>query len=378
LAVDSYEVIVAGLGAMGSASAYHLAAAGRRVLGLDRFHPPHDQGSSHGLSRIIREAYFEHPAYVPLVQRAYTLWSRLEELSGQKLLLPTGGLMIGPPDGALVKGARSSAEQHRLEHQVLGTGELQSRYPMFQPEPGAVAVWEPRAGMLFPEAAIKAHLDLAAQHGATLQFDEPVLSWEADGDGIRVVTAKSSYRAQRMIISAGAWLSTLVPELALPLSVERQVLFWFQPRAQAARFRPPECPIFIWQYGLREFFYGLPDVGDGFKVAIHHQGEVTSPDAARREVRPSEIESMRSLLRRFMPEADGPLKSTAVCLYTDTPDEHFIIDHHPRHPQVLIVSPCSGHGFKFSAAIGEVAAQRITGKTPAFDLSLFALKRLVR
>jgi sarcosine oxidase len=370
-----YDVIIIGLGAMGSAAAYHLAAKGRGVLGLDRFRPPHTLGSSHGLSRIIREAYFEHPLYVPFVQRAYKLWARLERLSGRQLLLPTGGLMIGPPEGALVQGAKSSATQHRLAHQVLSAPELRSRFPVFEPEASTVAIWEPRAGVLFPEAAIQAHLELAAKSGATLQFDEPVLNWSADGQGVRVVTAKGDYRADRLLLSVGAWLSSLVPELSLPLSVERQVLFWFEPREHLEQFRPSACPIFIWQYGPREFFYGLPDLGDGFKVAIHHQGEATRPDSVRREVDGCETEAMRTLLRRFVPAANGSLKSAVVCMYTDTPDEHFILDYHPSHRQVVVASPCSGHGFKFSAAIGEIACAMLDDKDPGFDLSLFAVKR---
>jgi sarcosine oxidase len=372
---ESYDVIIAGLGAMGSAAACHLAEGGRKILGLDRFHPPHNLGSSHGLSRIIREAYFEHPLYVPLVQRAYELWARLEKLSRRQLLIPTGGLMIGPIDGAIVKGAKSSADQHRLAHETLTAAELRARFPMFEPESNTVAVWEPRAGVVFPEAAIAAHLELAQKRGARLQFDEPVLNWAPEGSGVRVATGKGVYLADRLLLSAGSWLGGLAPELALPLSVERQILFWFEPRSHPERFRPASCPIFIWEYGDRKFFYGLPDLGDGFKVAFHHQGEITNPDSVRREVADSETEAMRRILRQFLPAADGPLKSAVVCMYTDTPDEHFILDYHPRHRQVVIASPCSGHGFKFSPAIGEIAAQMLSDQTPGFDLSLFSANR---
>src|SRR5438477_1644230 len=203
---------------MGSAAAFHRAANGRAVLGLDRFQPPHQLGSSHGLTRIIREAYFEHPSYVPLVQRAYELWVELEKKSGRKLLLQTGGLMIGPPDGVLVTGAKRSAEEHSLPHQILSSAELRRGFPVFQPEDKMVAVWEPRAGILFPELAVQTHLDLAGKSGAILKFNEPVLRWEADGQGVRVFTATDNYSASRLLLAAGAWAKSLVPELNLPLA----------------------------------------------------------------------------------------------------------------------------------------------------------------
>jgi sarcosine oxidase len=360
---------------MGSAAAYHLASHGQRVLGLDRFQPPHNLGSSHGLSRIIREAYFEHPAYVPLVQRAYELWAALEKESGRQLLLQTGGLMIGAADGVLVSGAKRSAEEHKLQHQVLSSTELQRRFPAFNPQAGMVAVWEPRAGIVFPELAIQSHLELAAKKGAVFQFNDPVLKWEAFADGVRVYTVDGSYTAHRLLLSAGAWMTSLLPELRLPLSVERQVLFWFDPDWQPEQFAPTRCPIYICEHEPRRFFYGFPDLGDGVKVAMHHEGQAIQPDALRREVDPQEVSDMRGLLRRFLPGADGALKSAVVCMYTNTPDEHFLIDFHPVHGQVLIASPCSGHGFKFSAVIGEIAARLLTDQPAGFDLSLFAMRR---
>lgn len=372
---NDYDVIVAGLGAMGSAAAYHLAASGNRVLGLDRFQPPHEFGSSHGLTRIIREAYFEDPAYVPLVQRAYELWADLERQSSRQIYLPTGGAMIGPAGGVLVRGAEQSARQHQLAHRLLATAELRQKFPAFIPADDMVAVWEPRAGILFPEGAVQSHLELGAKLGATLRFHEPVLKWEATAQGVRVFTAQQSYTAARLLLSAGAWMSSLLPDLKLSLKVERQVLFWFEPKAGAEQFAPGRCPVFICEYATQKFFYGLPDLGDGFKIALHHQGEEAQPESVRREVSAEEIGAMRDLLRRFLPEANGRMRSTAVCVYTNTPDEHFILDRHPAHGQVLIASPCSGHGFKFSSAIGEIAAQLLTGRHPPFDLRLFSLQR---
>jgi sarcosine oxidase len=370
-----YDVIVAGLGAMGSAAAYQLAASGRRVLGLDRFQPPHTFGSTHGQTRIIREAYFEHPSYVPLIQRAYELWADLERKSERQLFLQTGGVMIGPPDGKLVTGAERSAKEHHLEYRRLSAAELQQRVPVFTPGERKVAVWEPRAGILFPELIVQTHLELAARHGAALRFHDPVVRWEREGDGVRVFTATNRYTANRLLLSVGAWMTSLLPDRQLPLAVERQVMFWFEPRSHAEQFQPKHCPIHIWEYEPDRFFYGFPNLGDGVKIALHHQGEPADPDHVRRDVADDEVETMRALLRRFLPDADGSLRSAAVCLYTNTPDEHFILDFHPAHPQVLIASPCSGHGFKFSSVIGEIAAELLADRSVPFDLRLFSLGR---
>jgi sarcosine oxidase len=371
-----FKVIIAGLGAMGSAAAYHLAARGRRVLGLDRFQPPHTLGSSHGQTRIIREAYFEHPLYVPLIQRAYELWEKLEMESDRKLLQKTGGVMIGPRNGVLVSGAERSAREHRLAHEIFSAQTLRQTFPAFAPSEDMVGVWEPRAGILFPELAVQTHLELAAQRGATLRFHEPVLKWEPVGNGVRVFTASGTYRAERLLLSAGAWMNSLLPGSTLPLTIERQVLYWFEPRANVNQFQPEHCPISIWEYAPHQFFYTFPNLGNGVKVALHHQGETTTPDTVRREVDAEETENMRGLLRRFLPDADGPLRSTAVCVYTNTPDEHFLLDAHPEHPAVFMASPCSGHGFKFASVIGEIAAARLEGKPVSFDLSLFHGKRM--
>jgi sarcosine oxidase len=369
--MKTYDVVVVGLGAMGSAAAFQLARQGRKVLGLDRFTPPHPFGSSHGETRIIREAYFEHPLYVPLVRRAYQLWAELEQASDRNLLRITGGLMIGRPDGVLVGGARRSAEQHALPHQILTAPEVRSRFPALRPAQDMVAVWEPRAGILFPEACVSAHLALSQTHGATLRYDEPVTNWRSDDDGVFVVTAKGQYRARQLLLTAGSWIRSLVPELNLPFTVERQVVYWFAPRADSGNFAPSRCPIHLWETTPREFFYGFPDFGHGVKVAVHHGGELTDPERLRREVAPGEVAAIRELVRRFVPDADGALHSSSVCMYTNTPDEHFWIDRHPEHAQVLIASPCSGHGFKFSPVIGEVLADLLISGQSRFDLGEF-------
>jgi sarcosine oxidase len=375
-----FDVIIVGLGAMGSASAYQLARRGQRVLGLDRFAPPHTIGSSHGHTRIIREAYFEHPQYVPMVQRAYVSWMELEEETGRHLFEQTGGLMIGRPDGIVVSGARASADQHGLPYESLRAADLRERYPAFHPSDDMVALLEPRAGVLLPEECIEMHVRLAVAHGATLRGDEPVTSWRAaaDGEGVMVETNAGRYTADRLVISAGAWLGTLVPDLRLPLTIERAVVHWFEPKVHADWFSAERLPIFIAEYAPGKMFYGFPSRPEGVKIALHHQGEkVDSVDDVQREVARGEIEEMRALIARYMPDLNGTWRASTVCLYTNTPDEDFIIDAHPTHPQVLLVSPCSGHGFKFSPVIGEIVANLIVDGRSTFDLAPFKLSRFL-
>jgi sarcosine oxidase len=366
-----YDCIVVGLGAMGSAAAYHLARRGCSVLGLDRFRPPHARGSSHGGTRIIREAYFEHPVYVPLVQRAYELWSDLERQSRAVLYQRTGGLMIGAQDCALVAGALRSAREHGLAHETIDANAIRARFPALRPADDMVGVLEPRAGILFPEACIAAHLALAGSTGAELRFDESLTGWEPDGEGVRVVTASGDYSARNLVATAGAWMTDLFPGLVLPLAIERQTLFWLEPRLTPELFDSGCCPIHLWQFDGRHFFYGFPDLGEGVKVARHHDGQAATPDGIDRDISADEVEDIRGLVRRFLPHADGPLRKSAVCFYANTPDEHFWIDRHPGHPQVLVVSACSGHGFKFSSAIGEIVAETLLDDGSRFDLALF-------
>ncbi|MFA0732740.1 MAG: hypothetical protein HZLCBSQH_001623 [Candidatus Fervidibacterota bacterium] len=365
----SLSVVVAGLGAMGSAAAFHLARRGAKVVGLDRFTPPHPFGSSHGQSRILREAYFEHPAYVPLVRRAYELWQELEAMVGEPLLRITGGLMVGEPEGELVTGTLHSAQLHGLSHEVLSAEEVQHRFPVFHLPDHFVAVYEPRAGVLSPERCIAAHLTAAQRHGADLHFGEALTAWQADGEGVTVMTNKGHYRADALVLSAGAWLPDLMP--SLPLRVERQVMFWFRPKRNKGLFAPDRCPIFIVEFAPSRFFYGFPDLGEGVKVARHHEGELCTPETVRRSVDETEVEAMRELVRPFLPDADGKFLRAEVCLYTNTPDGHFLLDRLPDYPQVLLVSPCSGHGFKFASAIGECVADLLLTDSVRHDLSLF-------
>lgn len=372
--MTTYDVGIVGLGAMGSMAALELARRGRRVIGFDRFRPPHPFGSSHGKSRIIREAYFEDPRYVPFVQRAYLQWEALERESDRTILIRSGGIMIGPADGTLVGGARRSALDHGLAHQELSARDVRRRFPMFRLADHEVGLFEPRAGVLLPEAAIDAALQLASRAGAELHFDEPVSEWEAGG-AIGLATPRGRYQVERLILSAGAWMAGGLPHADLGLDVARQPLFWFEPLPNRESLAPGRMPVFIWEWTPDRFFYGFPDLGEGVKVAIHHEGESCTPDTVRRRVDAAECDALRDVMAERTPSFNGRLRDSAVCLYTNTPDQHFLIDRSSIDPRVIIASPCSGHGFKFAPAIGEVLADLVEDRTPALDLSPFRLAR---
>ncbi|MFL5580957.1 MAG: N-methyl-L-tryptophan oxidase [Gemmatimonadaceae bacterium] len=371
------SAVVVGLGAAGSAAAYHLARRGVRVTGLDRFAPPHAMGSSHGRTRIIREAYFEHPLYVPLVRRAYELWAELEAEAGERLLAITGGLMAGPREGALVAGALRSAHEHGLPYEMLDAREANARFPAFALEHDWVGLLEPRAGMLFPERCVSAHLAGARGAGAELRTNEPALRWRADGAGVVVETAAGEHRADALVLAAGPWTAGLLPELALPLEIARQTLHYFEPAAEKLPLLDPSrCPIAIWEHDRDRFFYSFPAHEGRVKCAVHHEGETArTPEAVRRDVDEADTAPVRALLERIIPAARGPLRESTVCLYTNTPDWHFVIDRHPAHRRVVVASACSGHGFKFASAVGELVADLTTGTPPRFDPAPFAISR---
>ena len=372
-----YKAIVVGLGAMGSATLYHLAQRGWRVLGLEQFTPGHKRGSSHGDSRIIRETYFEHPLYVPLVQRAHQLWRELEHNSGSSLMTITGGLMIGSPDGVVVPGTLRSAEEHGLPHEILAPRDVRERFPAFRLDQGLVAVFDPRAGFLDPEACNRAHVELAGNAGAEARFNEPVLDWIADGRGVRVTTSSDTYTADHLVLTAGAWTRALLPDLALPLTIERQSVFWLEPKTEASLYDVGRLPIYAYEYRTGNICYGFPRLARGVKASVMHAGEtVADPDAVRRIVDEEDARPLRAALEPILPSlAEARVCESDVCLFTNTPDHDFIIDFHPFFPQVLISSPCSGHGFKFASAIGEIQADLLTKGKTEFDLSPFRIGR---
>jgi sarcosine oxidase len=371
---ETFETVVVGLGAMGSAALHHLASRGVKVLGIDRFATPHLHGSTHGRTRIIREAYYEHPCYVPMVQRAYELWASLEKEIGEQLFVQTGGLMIGPPEGELFAGALRSAKEHGLAHTILEPAQVHARYPGFRVPDGSMALHEPRAGLLFPEKCVEAHLALAKRAGATIRTGITVTRWNAD-EGIRIETDAGELRARTLILAAGPWLPALVPDLELPLEVERQLFHWFEPASHPEWYDAAHSPISLIEYADGRFFATFPDVGHGVKAGIHHEGAVIDIDAPRAPATTAEGAEIQALLARYLPQAAGHILDSATCVYTNTPDHDFLLDRHPVHPNVLIASPCSGHGFKFSSAIGEILADIATTGETTFDLRPFALSR---
>jgi sarcosine oxidase len=374
-----YNAIVIGLGAMGSATLFHLAKRGSRVAGFEQFQPAHAFGSSHGDSRIIRETYFEHPLYVPLVQRAHDLWRELEEASGERLMTINGGLMIGPRDGAVIEGTLRSAREHSLPYAILSAGEVHERFPAFRLDESLTAVFDPRAGYLDPEAATAAHIEGARRAGADVRFEEPVLEWKADGEGVRVKTAKGAYRADHLVIAAGPWCSGLLADLELPLTIERQVVFWLDPERDLAQYDPSRFPIYAYEFEPGTICYGFPRLARGAKAAVMHSGELASaPEKVDRMLKSRDENALRAAIRPVLPDLSAaPAIGSDVCLFTNTPDHDFIIDFHPAHPQVLISSPCSGHGFKFASVIGELQADMIIDGTSRFDLTPFRIGRFL-
>ena len=363
----AYDCLVVGLGAMGSAAAWHLASRGRRVLALDANPPGHTMGSSWVHTRIIRKAYFEDPAYVQLLERSYELWEDLSRPAGEPLVRPTGGLMLGPETAAVVRGALESARRHGLPHELLTAADLRRRFPAFAPEPGIVGVWEPQGGLLNPEVCVRTLLRAAQSAGAEVRHGEPVQSWHDGPAGAVVETPRGRYEAGTLVVTAGPWAGRLLAELGLPLVVTRQPLAWFGPASpeQGALLTAGRCPWWICAMDGTHL-YGVPDVdGRGVKAAIHEPGEPCTPETVRREVTPEEVGAIRRLLGRILPGADGRLLDAATCLYTMTPDGHFVIGRPPGHPHLVYAAGFSGHGFKFAPVIGEILAQlTIDGRTP--------------
>lgn len=373
------DVIVVGLGAMGGAMAYHLARRGVKVIGFDRFRPPHRLGSSHGHARVIREAYSRGPAYVPLVLRAIELWQQLSAEAGVELFRMYGHLSVRrPDDGEGPALMRASASAYDLPLEDLSTQEIRDRFPMFRLEDGWIGTFEPRAGAVFPERCIQAFHSGLDRSGADIRLDEQVLSWSAAGSGIEVRTSSGTYGAERLVITAGAWVTKLVEELHTIVEIERLTLFMFEPARNASSLTPEMCPNSSWGcVGEGDSFYTQPDFGNGFKVAFHHGQTGVDPDRLDRSTTKEEEARVRHFVKDYIPDAAGRLREGAACLYTNLPNKDWVIDRHPQESRVVVGSPCSGHGFKFSSAIGEMLADLAMDRTPRFDISPFSLSRLV-
>src|SRR6185437_896963 len=338
---EPYDVIVLGIGGMGSAAAFHLARRGQRVLGLERFDIPHRMGSSHGLTRIIRLAYYESPKYVPLLTRAYQNWRETERMFGEQLLFVTGSIDAGPPDSVVFQGSLASCVEHGLAHEVLSGDEANARFPGYALPSSYRALFQPEGGFIASERAIVAHVALAQARGADIRAREQVLGWKPLGDGVRVTTERGSYEAGRLVVSAGAWIGQFVAPLAGAAVPERQVLGWFQP-TNPSLFRPDRFPVFnaLFDEGR---YYGLPIWGmPGFKIGrYHHLGETINPDTMHRDCTPADEALLRAAVARYFPRADGATMGLTPCMFTNTADEHFVLDTLPGCPQVVVASPCS-------------------------------------
>ena len=353
-----YDTIVIGAGGVGSAALYHLAIRGARVLGLDRFQPPHTHGSSHGQTRIIRQAYFEHPDYTPLVLEAYQLWQELENRTGQQLYQQTGVLQIGPPDGEVVGGVLLGAAQHNLRVEQFSAEAIERRWPVFRVPAGMVGVLEPQAGFLRVEQCVQAHLDAAIAAGAELKSDAEVLGWQA-GPPVLVDTAEAQYSADRLVITAGAWAGSLLSELGIQLQVLRKSLFWHPVETgQEARYEELPCFLFELPEGV---FYGFPPTdGKLVKIAEHSGGQPIEDSLnVSRDVDPTDQQRTHQFITGQLPGLSAIHTDHDVCLYTMSPDQHFIVDRHPEHPHVAFAAGLSGHGFKFTSVLGKALAELV-------------------
>jgi sarcosine oxidase len=370
------DVIVIGLGGMGSAVAAHAARRGLRVVGLEQFDPVHDRGASTGKSRIIRKAYFEDPAYVPLLLRAYELWRELEGLAASDILTITGMLMLGGNESPILAGARLSAQRHGLRIEELGARDVEERYPMMRTRRGEVAVVEPDAGFVRPEAAIAAQLDVARVHGAQLHFGAAVRAWDVVGDERVEVTLTSGehFAARRLVLCLGPWFVEHAAALGVPLRIQRNVQAWFGPADP--RFAVGTLPVFfVDRPDYPMHLYGFPDIGDGLKAAFHGYGETTRPGDLRRDVDAVEIEAIRSALDDFMPGAGGSLCASKVCMYRLTPDEHFVVAPHPDAANVIVAGGFSGHGFKFCSVMGEIITDLVERGESRHDIAFLSPTR---
>jgi sarcosine oxidase len=371
---ERFDAIVIGVGAMGSAACYELARRGKRVLGLERFDILHEMGSSHGITRVIRMAYSEGPQYVPLLQRAYVLWEELQRRAGEPLLHLNGCINASPPEGTIFRDALRAARAYDLPCEVLTGSELNRRFAAFQIPANSMALLEPMGGFLAAERCIVAQVEAAQSHGAEIHAREPLVAWEPHNEGVHVRSQHAVYEADRLVITTGAWAGDVVDCLSGLVAAERQVLAWFQPR-RPELFMPDRLPVFQVDIGGR--YYGMPVFGiPGLKIGLyHHRNEQVDPDAVDRLAHDADEAILREFVDQFMPEGSGPLMAMKVCLFENSPDEHFIVDIHPDHPQVAFAAGLSGHGFKFAPVIGEILADLAESGSTKHDISRFQLSR---
>jgi sarcosine oxidase len=371
----TYDVAVIGLGATGSAALMNLALRGARTIGIEQFEPGHDRGSSHGETRIIRLGYFEHPSYVPLLRRTYTLWRELEARAGRPLMHITGIVEMGLPESEVVSGTLAASREHGLPHEVMDAGEAMRRFPAFRIPQDFAAVFQPDGGFLAVEPSIAAMIGQACAAGATVRTEETVLSVSSQTSGVRLETTDGPVDAGSVIVAAGAWLPRLMPGLSAPLRPTRQVQAWFRPEGSAL-FAADRFPVFLLE-SAHGTHYGFPDYGGaGIKIARHHHAdETTDPDSIDRDISGEDEAMIRAAVAAHIPSANRTMVAAKTCLYTVTPDHHFIIDRLPGSPNIVVASACAGHGFKFAPVLGEALAQLALDGATTHDLSRFGLGR---
>jgi sarcosine oxidase len=373
-----YDVVVVGLGAMGAATLSALAQRGRRVIGIDRFEPANRLGSSFGESRIIRMAYYEDPAYVPLLRLAYEGWRRLENHSGEQVLTTTGILEAGIAGSELIEGSLRSAREHDIPHEVLLPSEVNRRFPAFSIPPEWDCIFQPDAGILQPEKAIGLLIKFARESGAIIASGTKVKTVRPVGDGVEVqLESGETIEAGSAVVAAGPWIQELVPELGSKMRLTRQPLMWFEPMDKRL-VRPESMPVFLF-HAPEDLVYGFPDFrGTGVKAGSHRScGELTSADEVRADVSSDEERHLGKIIRRYIPAAAGRVRQTHVCIYTRSPDDHFVLGLHPSAPQIVLASPCSGHGFKFASVFGEIFADLATIRTTDKPIEFFRPNRLL-
>lgn len=371
-----YDIAVVGLGGMGSAILAHSAKRGASVIGLEQFARGHDLGSSSGKTRMIRKAYFEDPAYVPLLLRAYELWRELERESGEKLLRLTGLLMVGPETCEIITGATRAAREHAIAFQSLEARDIRSRYPMLKVRDDEVGVYEPDGGVLDPERSVAAHLSVAQSAGAQLSFNSMVESWEVSTDGFVIHLAEGGKVTSRaLVLSLGSWFQETLRKLGIVLRVQRNVQAWFDP-ASSLYSAPHFPPFLLDRKGLPAPLYGFPDFGDGVKAAFHSHGAFTDPAQADREINLSrDIAPIRQAMEQWMPGATATFRAARPCLYSLTPDRHFVLDRHPAHARLVLCGGFSGHGFKFAPVVGEIATDLALEGSSRHDIGFLSLGR---
>ena len=375
----AYDVAVVGLGGMGSAILAHCAVHGASAVGIEQFEPAHDRGSSHGKTRMIRKAYFEDAAYVPLVLRAYELWRELERAAGDEILRITGVLSIGEESSRIIQGTRRAVGEHDLPVESLSQREVKARYPSLELRQDEVALLEIDGGVLDPERAVRAHLKVAEANRAEMRFGVAMESWHAIGKGFAIrLTDGTQVSASKLVLSLGPWFQETLEALGVRIRVQRNIQAWFSPDSHT--YDAPEFPAFLVdRKDLPAPLYGFPDFGDGVKAAFHGLGDLTDANHVKREIDLTrDVEPISRAMEQWMPGAAGSLREAKPCMYTLTPDGHFVIDHHPEHANLILCGGFSGHGFKFAPVVGEIAAGLALNGGSRHGIEFLSLRRFLR